>query len=198
MKLSTETYKKGMKFLASQYLNWKFDFNNKDMVSGWYATLSSVISEENFTPLIFHYCQSQPAPNGPSDLLNFGKTRCIDNSPSPAVVAHTLVDSVDRVLHNHIMYESPTVEQKKQQLLCDIVMYYPTFREDCVYTAIVVLVNDWYVVIEDTIQLYDPTALSILKSELKTAYCKELQKSVSHVAISGSLLETSSSLLLEG
>lgn len=69
MKLSVETYKQGMKILSNHYLDWKFDLTNSEMVAAWYATLSGLISEQDFICAVKHYTSTKvKGPTSPVDL----------------------------------------------------------------------------------------------------------------------------------
>lgn len=69
MKLSVETYEKGMKILSNHYLDWKYDLTNPDMVTAWYATLSGLISEQDFICAVQYYTSTEAkGPTSPVDL----------------------------------------------------------------------------------------------------------------------------------
>ena len=69
MQLSIATYKQGMKILSNHYLDWRFDFTNPDMVSAWYATLSGLISEQDFINAVRYYTSTKSkGPTSPVDL----------------------------------------------------------------------------------------------------------------------------------
>ena len=90
MKLSTETYKQGMKILANHYLDWKFDLTNSDMVAAWYATLSGLISEQDFIAAVKYYTSIKA--KGPTSPVELQETY-LENVPqlSPMEALSTLL-----------------------------------------------------------------------------------------------------------
>ena len=197
MILTHNTFTTGMKTLSLNYPDWKFNRNDGEAMTVWYSQLRKKISEEDFLSVVNHYCDTmETAPSSPLSLkMTYVKNHL--NSPSPAVVAHALVSAERRMLHSDFMYEDPTVEQQKEYLLSDIVMHYPAFRDNHVYTVVVTLADSFYEVLSDTVRRNDTTEVSILVSDLKSAYRKAVDKSVSHMVIAGGLLESNSPLLLE-
>lgn len=91
MKLTTETYKQGMEVLSNNYLDWKFDFTNPDMVSGWYAALSELIPEQDFIDAIRHYILTmEKGPNSPVALKKPYAEKCIGDVMTPVAALSAL------------------------------------------------------------------------------------------------------------
>lgn len=196
MKLTYDTFKKGMDILSFSYLDWKFDKEDEKMLATWYSRLVNMISEQDFLSAVNYYTQiMDKGPNSPLALKTTYAEKCF-NAPSPTLVAHALIEAPRRMLLSDFMYENPSVERQKEYLLSDLVMHYPAFRNNCTYAVVVTLTNDYFEVIVDTVSRNDTTEVSILTSELKASYRKELQKSVSHAVISDGLLEANNPLLL--
>lgn len=188
--LQYETFVNGIASLKKCYRG--FNLNREEMLA-WYDVIKAVISESEFLPLIFDYCISESAPTCPADIIRLRKKMALDSAPAPAFVADRLFDSTRRMLHSG-SYED--LEESKKNLLNDLVMQNPEFRPDNVYVVVVTLVNQYYEVLIDAVRCCERTEISILTSEIKSSYRKELNKTVSYTGLTGSLPEAKDSLLL--
>lgn len=197
MKLTYDTFKQGIDTLKYCYIDWKFNADDEKMMATWYSRLMNMISEQDFLSAVNYYTQVRDkGPNSPLALKTTYVEKCFD-APSPTLVAHALIEATRRMLLSNLMYENPSVERQKEYLLNGLAMHYPAFRDNCTYAIVVTLTNNYFEVMADILHRNDTTEVSILTSELKASYRKEIQKSISHTVIADGLLEANSPLLLK-
>lgn len=197
MKLTYDTFKQGMEILSFSYLDWKFDIGNEKMLAAWYSRLVNMISEEEFLPVVNKYSHvMEKGPNSPLSLKKCYFDKFFE-IPEPTLVAHALIETSRRMLLSDFMYESPSVDSQKEYLLNDLVMHYPSFRNNKVYSVVVLITNNYFEVFLDAVYRNDTTEVSILMSEIKSVYRKELDKSFSNMLITSELLGSSNQLLLK-
>jgi len=191
--LKYETFVNGLTLVKKCYLG--FDISTEDG-RAWYEIIKSEIEEEAFLPLVFNYCKSESVPTCPADLIRFGKKVMTDSAPAPTLVAYALINATSRLLRSDFMYDDPSVDEQKEYLLNDLTVHYPEFRNPPLYTVVVALTNEYFEVSIDTVGRNDATEISILKSELKSSYRKELDKTISHTILTTNAIEGMHPLLL--
>lgn len=77
--LDKKQFLKGLKYLNDYYVNFKFDINDNNKLGIWYSVFESV-DDETFVGLIKEYCKHNIyAPQSPTHLLEFVKTRLMTN-----------------------------------------------------------------------------------------------------------------------
>lgn len=188
--LQYETFVNGIASLKKCYKG--FNLNREEMLA-WYDVIKAVISESEFLPLIFDYCISESIPIGPSDIIRLRKKMALDSAPAPAFVADKLIDSTRRMLRSR---STEDLEENKKNLLNNLVMQNPEFRPDNVYIVVVTLVSQYYEVLVDVVSYNERKDISILATEIKSSYRKELNKTISYTGLTGSLPVAKDSLLL--
>lgn len=193
--LQFETFVNGLTLIKQIYLN--FNISNESS-KAWYEIIKTVIEEDAFLPLVLNYCKSESAPTCPADIIKFGKKVLTDAAPAPSVVANELINSVKRMLiEDYSIGYDDNVEKNRQLLLDDLLARNPEFRPDNIYVVTVNLVKDYYEVLVSTVLHNDRTEISILTSEIKSSYRKELDKTVSHMVFTDNMLKGANALLLE-
>lgn len=81
--LDKKQFLKGLKYLNDYYVNFKFDINDNNKLGIWYSVFEEV-DDETFVGLIKEYCKENIyAPQSPTHLLEYAKTRIIANFMSP-------------------------------------------------------------------------------------------------------------------
>ena len=191
--LDIDKFTNGIAILEKCYKGFNL---NTEETSAWYGIIKSEIDEDAFLPLVFNYCKSESAPTCPADLIRFGKKVMTDSAPTPTLVAYALINAPRRMLLSEFMYDDPSVDEQKEYLLNDITVHYPGFRNPPLYTVVVALTNEYFEVLIDTVGRNDATEVSILKSELKSSYRKELDKTISHTILTANAIEGMHPLLL--
>lgn len=191
--LDFNTFTNGLNILEKCYKG--FELTSEEMPV-WYEIIKSDIDDNTFMPLVVNYCKSESAPKCPADLIRFGKKLLSDNAPAPALVARELNESVRRMYFDDFMYTNPNPDETRQYLLNDIVAHNESFKQENVYVVIISLLNEYADVIQDVVINGDRTELSILNSEIKSSYRKELDKAISRSILSANMLEGASPLLL--
>lgn len=81
--LDKKQFLKGLKYLNDYYVNFKFDINDNNKLGIWYSVFEEV-DDETFVGLIKEYCKENIyAPQSPTHLLEYAKTRLMSNFMSP-------------------------------------------------------------------------------------------------------------------
>lgn len=189
--LDIETFTRGIASLEKCYKGFSLD---SEETIAWYEVIRAVINETEFLPLIFDYCISESAPKCPADIIRLRKRMMLDAAPAPAFVADKLIDSTRRMLYSE---SSEDAEENKKALLNDLVMKNPEFRPESIYIVVSTLVKQYYEVLTDAVRHCERTEISILTSEIKASYRKELNKTSPYTGLTSKLLETRKTLLLD-
>lgn len=193
--LDINTFMNGITLIKKCYKGFELD---SDEISAWYEIIKSVIDDDAFLPMVLNYCRSESAPTCPADIIRFGKKALRDAAPAPAFVANELIESVRRMLiDDYSIGYGSDVEENRQHLLDDLLARNPEFRPDSIYVVTVTLVKDYYEVLVNTVLHNDRTEISILTSEIKSSYRKELDKTVSHTVLTTNAIEGMTPLLLK-
>lgn len=192
--LDINTFTKGMTILEKCYKGFKLE---SEEILAWYEVIKTDTDEDAFLPLILNYCRTESSPTCPADLIRFGKKILMDNAPAPAFIANELIESVRRMQFDYdFSYSNPSNKEIEEYLLNDLIGHNAAFRQNNIYVIVVTLLNDYSAVIIDTVSRNDSTEMSILTSELKSSYRKELDKTVSRTILTSNLLEGMNPLLL--
>lgn len=193
--LDINTFMNGITIVKKCYKGFELD---SDEISTWYEIIKSAIDEDAFLPLVFNYCKSESAPTCPADIIKFGKKVLTDAAPAPSVVANELVNSVKRMLiEDYSIGYDDNVEDNKQNFLNDTISRNPILRLESIYVVVVNLVNNYYEVLVDAVIHNDRTEISILTSEIKSSYRKELDNTVSRTVLTANAIEGMTPLLLK-
>lgn len=193
--LDIDKFTNGVAILEKCYKGFNLD---SEETSAWYEIIKSAIDGDAFLPLVLNYCKSESAPTCPADIIRFGKKSLTDAAPSPSIVANELVYSVKQMLiQDYSIGYDDNVEENKQNLLNDMITRNPILRLESIYVVIVNIVNSYYKVLVDTVIHNDRTEISILTSEIKQSYRKELDKAVSQTVLTNNLLKGANVLLLK-
>lgn len=193
--LGIDTFTEGIAVLRKCYKGFNL---NPEEAPTWYEIIKSAIDDDAFLPLLMSYCRSESTPTCPADIIRFGKRSLTDAAPTPSIISNELVNSVKRMLiEDYSIGYDDNVEDNKQNLLNDIVSRNPILRLESIYVVVVNLINSYYEVLVDTVIHNDRTEISILTSEIKSSYRKELDKAVSHTVLTNNLLKGANVLLLK-
>lgn len=189
--LDIDKFTNGIAILEKCYKGFNL---NTEETSAWYEIIKSEINEDAFLPLIFNYCKSESAPKCPADIINFGKKALMDAYPVPSYIAKKLIESAKRLIWDIGLAEE--AEDNMKNMTSDLVMYNPEFRQESMYLVVLNLVKQYCEVLIDTVRYNERTEISILTSEIKSSYRKELNKTISRTVLTTDALEGMHPLLL--
>lgn len=171
--LDIDKFTNGIAILEKCYKGFNL---NPEETSAWYEIIKSEIDEDVYLPLIFNYCKSESAPTCPADIINFGKKALMDAAPAPSYVANKLIESARRLLLEYPGWNEDA--ENRRLMFSDLISRYPEFKQDNVRFVLRIIVNQYCEVLIETVNYNERTEISILTSEIKSSYKKELAKEV--------------------
>lgn len=71
MELTVKHFNEGIQFLKACYIGLPIACCYCSELKPWYDVIKLDISDEEFMPLLIQYCRTEPAPQCPSDIINF-------------------------------------------------------------------------------------------------------------------------------
>lgn len=157
---------KGFKLTAEEVIIWNNNLRD--------------IDEEAFLPLIIAYCQTEPAPECASDIINFARKMMVDTALSPERFVRAFINAIEQMRKDNFIYTDPSIEEQTQYITCKIFLKYPEARIDYVQRVITDMVHEYFQSLEDAIDSGNSTTLAICSSEIKAKYTERLYLSASH------------------
>lgn len=189
--LDINTFMNGITIIKKCYKSFELD---SEEVSTWYEIIKSMIDEDAFLPLIFNYCKSESAPTCPADIINFGKKTLMNAAPAPSYLAKKLIESARHMIWDSGLSED--IEENIKTMTSDLVAQNPEFRQHNIYVVLLTLCKQYFEVLIDAVRYNERTELSIITSEIKSSYRKELDKTISHTVLTANAIEGMPPLLL--
>ena len=177
MKLTNITFMNGMKILACTYAYWKVNISDPQVMGVWSRHFRHTTDEEAFLPLIEAYCQTEPEPKSPADIMNYARNMMIDSTLSPENFVQAFINAIEQMREDDFVYGDPSIEEQKDYVLWNIFARYPECRIDFVHGVVKGMVQEYFNSLYEAVRCGNTTTLSIVSSEIKSKYVERLRSS---------------------
>lgn len=174
MEYTKTVFMDGMKELKGIYVYWKVDIKDPQLMGKWYKTFKKVFDGDAFLPLIILYCQTEPAPTCPSDLINFARKKMVNSALSPERFVQAFIEALKNMQKDDFIYSDPSIEEEKQYVTLNVFLRYPESRIDYSNEAITDAVDEYLQSLWSALSSYNSTTVSIVSSEIKSKYSEKL------------------------
>ena len=174
MKLTNVTFMNGMKILACTYAYWKVDISDPQVMGVWSRHFRHTTDEDAFLPLIEAYCQTEPEPKSPADIMNFARKKMTDSVLSSESFVQAFINAIEQMREDDFIYGDPSIEEQKDYVIWNIFARHPECRIDFVHNVIKDMVHEYFNSLYEAVRCGNTTTLSIVCSEIKSTYDKRL------------------------
>lgn len=165
-----DTITKGINYLITSYKGLQL---GPDEIIAWTNNLKA-IEDDAFMPLVYMYCQSEPAPKSAADIMNFARKKMVDSALSSESFVQAFINAIEQMREDDFIYGDPSIEEQKDYVIWNIFARHPECRIDFVHDVVEDMVHEYFNSLYEAVRCGNTTTLSIVCSEIKSAYNKRL------------------------